>query len=155
MKKMHFITLVVVLSSLFGCDKTAANPEDTVKLFLEAASYSNIDIMKKLCTGNMCDEIERDEEAIKKVVFQERQSFGNQKNKDSELKKIAKLKNSQANFNFTYIILNEETFIEPKSHAKVSALLSRKGQSVTRVYELTWVKSGWLITQARNEERQQ
>ena len=145
------VLMTCVVFATTACGKDEISPEEVVTAFLEAASYADIDTMNGLSVGKMKDEILRDEQAITKLVYFEREEsleagseIKDSKIVDDNTKKVSR-------FNFDFVIMNEQTKINAEERAQVWVILTRKNVSITRSYDLVWANGIWLIENYTNQ----
>ncbi len=151
---IFLIAITAFICQCVGCSKPKTqSPEEVVSAFLEAASYADINTMRRLTAANMLASVERDALALQKLVFFEREGLSallkreaeeNYQNKE-EIKKLAKLNKPDGNFDFSFKIKTEATMINRGESAKVFAILKRKNNETEAVYELKWTGERWLI----------
>ncbi len=137
-----------------SCSKNEISPEKRLTTFLEAASFADIDTMKKLSIGRMHEELLRDEQALTKLVYFERQNIaalntGMNNSEDSNVLKKPD-KGGDRDFDFTFDIMTEQTAITKMERAQVWVLMTRKNVSITRIYDLVWINGFWMIESYNN-----
>ena len=152
MKKLAKIQVLIVLTLIIlmslSCQDDVSLPEDVISTFLEAASYADIDSMKAVCAGKMSDELQRDEQAITKLVYFERQkSLELNEGEENQLDNTQKT----SRFAFDFTIMKEQTKIDPQERAEVWVILTRKNVSITRSFDLVWADGKWLIENYTNQ----
>ncbi|MCD4657938.1 MAG: hypothetical protein K8S87_10400 [Planctomycetes bacterium] len=148
----YLIGLIFLFAS---CSENEISPEKRVSTFLEAASFADIDTMKKLSIGRMKEELLRDEQALTKLVYFERQNIAalNTGMGNTEIDTGVKTtdKGGARDFDFTFQIMPEQTAITKMERAQVWVIMTRKNVSITRIYDLVWTKGLWMIESYNNQ----
>ena len=144
------ICLVGMIILITSCSKNEISPEQRLTTFLEAASFADIDTMKKLSIGRMHDELLRDEQALTKLVYFERQNIAELKKTETSKMDEKPDKPMKKGFDFTFDIMSEQTAITNMERAQVWVIMTRKNVSITRIYDLVWINGFWMIESYNN-----
>ena len=147
--RFQFCLLGMILL-ITSCSKNEISPEQRLTTFLEAASFADIDTMKKLCVGQMLDELMRDEQALTKLVYFERKNIAELSKTDTN-KSDEKLEGPKnKGFDFTFDIMSEQTAVTNMERAQIWVIMTRKNVSITRTYDLVWINGFWMIESYNN-----